>query len=355
MVKKDAAGIVTEEQRKVLRRWIGAKTSPQRLVMRSRIVLMASSGSSLSEIQREVGVSRPTVTLWKSRFQAGGPEALLHDAKGRGRKRVIPDAKVAQILTATVETQPQGGTHWTTRTMAKAQGVSPATIQRLWSGHGLQPHRTETFKLSTDPRFVEKMSDVVGLYLNPPDKALVLCVDEKSQIQALDRSQPSLPMKPGRCETMTHDYKRHGTTTLFAALSLLDGSVIGSCYPRHRHNEFLKFLRILDRDTPRELDLHVILDNYGTHKHPRVKRWLDDHPRFYLHFTPTSCSWMNLIERWSGHLTQKRIRRGTFRNLPELIYAIHEFIDLTNEDPKQFVWTATTNKILEKLKRCKAI
>jgi transposase len=355
MVKADITVILSENQRRVLRRWVRAKTSPQRLVMRARIVLMADSGNSLSEIQQEVGVSRPTVTLWKRRFQTGGPEALLHDAAGRGRKRSIPDAKVAQILTATVETQPQGATHWSTRAMAKAQGVSHSTIQRLWSGHGLQPHRTETFKLSTDPRFVEKMSDVVGLYLNPPDKALVLCIDEKSQIQALDRSQPSLPMKPGRCETMTHDYKRHGTTTLFAALSLLDGTVIGSCYPRHRHKEFLKFLAILDRDTPRELDLHVILDNYGTHKHPKVKQWLTEHPRFYLHFTPTSCSWMNLIERWFGHLTEKRIRRGTFRNLPELIYAIHEFIDLTNEDPKQFVWTATTNKILEKLKRCKAI
>ena len=355
MAKTDRAGIVTEEQQRVLRRWVRAKTSPQRLVMRTRIVLMADSGSSLSEIQREVGVSRPTVVLWKSRFRAGGPEALLHDAKGRGRKRVIADAKVAQILTATVETHPQGATHWSTRTMAKAQGVSHSTIQRLWAGHGLQPHRTETFKLSSDPHFVEKMSDVVGLYLNPPDKALVLCVDEKSQIQALDRSQPSLPMKPGRCGTMTHDYKRHGTTTLFAALSLLDGTVIGSCYPRHRHKEFLKFFAILDRDTPRELDLHVILDNYGTHKHPKVKAWLAEHSRFHLHFTPTSCSWMNLIERWFGHLTQKRIRRGTFRNLPELIYAIHEFIGLTNKDPKQFVWTATTKKILEKLKRCKAI
>jgi len=355
MSKTTESIVLSEEQQRLLRRWVRAKTSPQRLVMRARIILMAGSGSSLSEIQVAVGVSRPTVTLWKGRFRAGGPKALLSDAKGRGRKTSIPDAKVAQILKATVETKPHAGTHWTTRTMAKAQGVSHATVQRLWSGHGLQPHRTETFKLSTDPRFVEKMSDVVGLYLDPPDKALVLCVDEKSQIQALDRSQPSLPMKPGRCETMTHDYKRHGTTTLFAALSLLDGTVIGSCYPRHRHSEFLKFLRILDRDTPQELDLHVILDNYGTHKHPKVRRWLADNTRFHLHFTPTSCSWMNLIERWFGLLTEKRIRRGTFRNLPELIFAIHEFIDATNHDPKQFVWTASTKKILDKLGRCKAI
>jgi transposase len=202
---------------------------------------------------------------------------------------------------------------------------------------------------------VEKMSDIVGLYLDPPDKALVLCADEKSQIQALDRTQPSLPLKQGRCETMTHDYKRHGTTTLFAALSLLDGTVIGGCYPRHRHKEFLGFLEIVDRETPRELDLHMIVDNYGTHKHPKVTAWLNRHPRFHLHFTPTSCSWMNLIERWFAKLTVQRIRRGAFRNLPELIYAIHEFIDATNENPKQFVWTASTEKILAKLKRCKPI
>jgi len=355
MVKTEARFILLEEQRGVLLRWVRAKKSPQRLVMRARIVLSAGSGKSLGEIQREVGVSRPTVTLWKGRFQAGGPDALLKDAKGRGRKPSIPDAKVAQILKATVETEPEAATHWSTRTMAKAQGVGRSTIQRIWSGHGLQPHRTDTFKMSTDPLFVEKMSDVVGLYLDPPDKALVLCIDEKSQIQALDRTQPSLPMKRGRCQTMTHDYKRHGTTTLFAALSLLDGSIIGNCYPRHRHGEFIKFLRVVDRDTPRELDLHVILDNYGTHKHPKVKEWLAAHPRFHLHFTPTSCSWMNLIERWFGHLTEKRIRRGTFHNLPHLIWAIHEFIELTNNDPKQFVWTASTKKILDKLERCKAI
>lgn len=355
MTKASKVVVLSDAQRGLLQRWVRAKTSPQRLVVRARIALMAGAGHSISEIQAEVGVSRPTVILWKKRFFAGGPQALLRDAKGRGRKPSIPAAKKGEILKATIGTKPPAATHWSTRTMAKAQGVSHATIYRLWSSHGIQPHRTETFKLSTDPHFVEKMSDVVGLYLAPPDRALVLCVDEKSQIQALDRTQPSLPMKPGRCETMTHDYKRHGNTTLFAALSLLDGTVIGSCYSRHRHNEFLKFLRIVDRDTPSELDLHLILDNYGTHKHPVVKRWLAERPRFHLHFTPTSCSWMNLIERWFGDLTQKRIRRGSFRNLPELIHAIHEFIDATNANPKQFVWTASTKRILDKLARCKVI
>lgn len=238
--------------------------------------------------------------------------------------------------------------------MAKAQGVSPATVQRIWDAHNLKPHRVDTFKLSNDKRFLEKLTDVVGLYLNPPEKAIVLCVDEKSQIQALDRTQPSLPMKPGRAGTMTHDFKRHGTTTLFAALSMLDGSVIGQCLPRHRHQEFLKFLRTLDREFPSGLDLHLIVDNYGTHTHRSVDLWLAKHPRFHLHFVPTSCSWLNLIERWFRQLTDKAIRRGVFHSVPDLITAIEAYLVAYNEDPKPFVWTAEVDKIIEKIARARA-
>jgi transposase len=239
--------------------------------------------------------------------------------------------------------------------MAKAQGVSHTTVQRIWDAHGLQPHRVKTFKLSRDKRFEEKLTDVVGVYLNPPDKAVVLCVDEKTQVQALDRTQPGLPMKKGRCGTMTHDYKRHGTTCLFAAMNVLEGKVLGSCYPRHRHIEFLKFLRTIDREITGDMDIHMILDNYGTHGHPNVKTWLEKHPRFKLHFTPTSSSWLNLIERWFGEITRKRIRRGTFRSVPELIDAIEEYIRLNNEDPKPFVWTKRAEDIIKKVSNCKAI
>ena len=239
--------------------------------------------------------------------------------------------------------------------MAKTQGVSPATVQRIWDAHGLQPHRVKTFKLSHDLHFVQKLTDVVGLYINPPDKAVVLCVDEKSQIQALDRTQPGLPLKKGRCGTMTHDYKRHGTTSLFAALNVLEGKVFGACMPRHRHQEFLKFLRCLNAEFPKELDLHLIVDNYGTHKHPTVKQWLAKHPRFHMHFIPTSSSWLNLIECWFSKLTRKRIRRGVFHSVPDLIAAINEFIEASNEDPKPFVWTASFESVMEKINRCKAI
>jgi transposase len=238
--------------------------------------------------------------------------------------------------------------------MAKAIGVSHATVARVWEAHGLQPHRIKTFKLSTDKHFVEKLTDVVGLYLNPPDKALVLCVDEKSQIQALDRTQPGLPMKKGRCGTMTHDYKRNGTTCLFAALNMLDGTIIGSCYPHHRHEEFLKFLQTIDRSTPRRRDLHLILDNYGTHTHPVIKEWLSKHPRFHLHFTPTSSSWLNMIERWFGELTRKRIQRGTFASVPDLTGAINEYIRIHNREPKPFVWVKKVDQILVKKRIQKA-
>jgi transposase len=343
------------EQRKTLEAWVRAKTTPQRVVLRSRICLLAAEGMSNSGIARELGTSRPTVLLWRERFIKQGPQGLSEDAPHGPSKKRLESQKVRDIVEATLHTKPNGATHWSTRMMAKAQKVSHATVARIWDAHGLQPHRVKTFKLSKDKRFVEKLSDVVGVYLNPPDKAVVLCVDEKSQVQALDRTQPGLPMKKGRCGTMTHDYKRNGTTCLFAALNVLDGKVIGTCYPRHRNVEFLKFLRKIDRETSRGMDLHLILDNYGTHKHPNVKKWLSKHPRFHLHFTPTSSSWLNLIERWFGEITRKRIRRGVFHSVPDLVAAIEEFIQVTNENPKPFVWTKKVNQILEKISHCKAV
>jgi len=299
-----------------------------------------------------VGVSRPTVQLWRERFLALRLEGLVKDAPRPGRLPHISDDRVRAIVDATLHTKPPNATHWSVRTMAAAQQVSPATVQRVWARYNLKPHLTKTFKLSRDKEFVAKLRDIVGLYLNPPDRALVLCVDEKSQIQALDRTQPGLPLKKGRCGTMTHDYKRNGTTTLFAALSLLDGHVIGDCMPRHRHQEFLRFLKKIDAETPPDLDLHLIVDNYGTHKHPRVKRWLHRHPRFHLHFTPTASSWLNLVERWFRDLTDKRIRRGSFESVTELIAAIDDYLEQSNQNPHIFVWTASAESILAKITKC---
>ncbi len=345
---------LSEEDRETLERWVGADATPQGLARRAWVILHAAEGVSNSEIARETGLSRPTVISVRERFADDGPGGLTAVKPGRGRKPQIAPEKVAEIVHATLHEKPPGETHWSCRSMAKAKGVSPATVQRIWDAHNLKPWRVDTFKLSGDQRFLEKLTDVVGLYLNPPEKAIVLCVDEKSQIQALDRTQPSLPMKPGRAGTMTHDYKRHGTTTLFAALSMLDGSVVGQCLPRHRHQEFLKFLRTLDREVPPELDLHLILDNYRTHKHPNVEAWLAKHPRFHLHFTPTSSSWLNLIERWFRELTNKRIRRGVFHSVPDLIAAIEEYLAAHNHDPKPFVWTAEIDTIMEKVSRARA-
>jgi len=347
--------VLAQEDRVVLERWVAAQKTPQSVAVRARIVLMAQDGHSNSEIARVLGVSRPTVIMWRDRFGAGGPQALTEVKAGRGRKRTITAERVKAIVNATTQSTPPGETHWSCRSMAKAQGVSPATVQRIWDAHGLQPHRVRSFKLSNDPLFTEKLTDVVGLYLNPPEKALVLCVDEKSQIQALDRTQPGLPMKKGRAGTMTHDYKRNGTTTLFAALNTLDGSVVGECLPRHRHQEFLKFLRTLDREFPAELDLHLIVDNYRTHKHDNVNAWLAKHPRFHLHFTPTSSSWLNLVEQFFGQLTNKAIRRGVFYSVPDLITAIEQYLTAHNDDPKPFIWTASVDSILEKVARCKAV
>jgi transposase len=342
---------VTDEQRLVLERLYRSQVAAHRDVQRARALLMASDGFANTRIAKEVGVSPATVVAWRERFVAEGLNASSVVRPGRGRKPSIAAEKVEAIVEATLHETPPGETHWSCRSMAKAQGVSPATVQRIWSARGLKPHRVKTFKLSGDDRFEEKLVDVVGLYLNPPENAIVLCMDEKSQIQALDRTQPSLPIKPGRAGTMTHDYKRNGTTTLFAALDVLTGSVIGQCLPRHRHTEFLKFLRTINREVPKGLQIHLILDNYATHKHPAVDAWLAKHPRLHLHFTPTSSSWVNLVEIFFSKLTDKAIRRGVFTSVGDLIKAIDAYLAATNQDPQPFVWTATTELILEKVRR----
>ena len=345
---------VSKKQEARLKAWIASPTTQQRTVLRSRIVLAASKGRANHAIAKELGVSRPTVLLWRNRFGEEGPEGLLRDRpRGSGRPR-LSEAKVKAVIEATLHSKPPAATHWSVRPMAKAQEISPAAVQRIWSAHGLKPHLVKRFKLSRDPHFVEKVHDVVGLYRNPPENALVLCFDEKSQIQALDRTQPGLPLKKGRAGTMTHDYKRNGTTSLFAALDLLQGTVIAECMPRHRHQEFLRFLKRLDRETPTELDLHLILDNYQTHKHPKVQNWLDRHPRFYFHFIPTSSSWLNLVERWLAKLTDEAIRRGAFHCVEALEEAIYDYVQHTNDNPKPFVWTASAEDIIEKVNRGKA-
>src|SRR5713101_4548551 len=345
--------VLSAEEQPVLAAWARGRSFPLRLVERARIVQMAAQGSLNQDIARELEISRPTVQLWRARFLALRLAGLEQDAPRPGRIPGIPERKVRAVVEATLHTKPLAATHWSVRTMARAQGISRMAVQRIWKQHNLKPHLVKTFKISRDQHFVEKLYDVVGLYLNPPDKSLVLCVDEKSQIQALDRTQPGLPMKKGRCGTMTHDYQRHGTTTLFAALSMLDGKVIGDCMPRHRHQEFIKFLRTLDQEFPGKVPLHLIMDNYGTHKHPKVRAWLQRHPRFRCHFVPTSCSWLNLIERWFGELTSKRIRRGSFFSVADLQQAIQEFLAAWNQAPQPFVWTATVESITAKLSRCR--
>jgi len=329
--------------------------TPQKLALRTRIAMMSAEGLPTSQIMQELGTSTPTITRWRARYEAAGVAGLLRDRTRPGRKKRIDESEVREVVERTLNEKPQGATQWSTRSMATATGLSAATIRRIWKQHGLKPHLVRSFKLSRDPRFVDKLQDVVGLYLNPPDHTLVLSVDEKSQIQALDRTQPGLPMKRGRAETMTHDYKRNGTTTLFAALNTLDGKVIGQCLPRHRHQEFLRFLRTIDRQTPKALSLHLVLDNYATHNHPEVKAWLAKHPRFIFHFVPTSSSWLNMVERWLSQITQKRIRRGVFPSVPDLIAAINQYIELTNANPKPFVWTATVEAILSKVKKANEV
>lgn len=316
-------------------------------------MLLTSEGVSTGEIAVRLGTSVPTITRWRKRYLLAGVKGLLKDASRPGRKRRLSDELVAKVVQRTVQEKPERATHWSTRSLASVMGISPATVQRIWKTHGLKPHRVRSFKLSRDPHFIEKLTDVVGLYVNPPEKAMVFCVDEKSQIQALERTQPGLPMKKGRAGTMTHDYKRHGTTTLFAALNVLTGDVIGQCLPRHRHDEFLVFLKKLDKETPADLDLHLIMDNYATHKHLNVEQWLLAHPRFQLHFTPTSSSWLNLVERFFAELTLQRLRRGVFTSVKELVAAITLYLE--QRPPKPFIWTASVNTILNKVNKANEV
>ena len=353
MSRKSIVIILSEAERVRLEQWVRAGSTPQQVVLRAQIILAAVRGQTDQQIARELKVQRRTAALWRRRVRAQGIGCVWEIAAGRGRKARYGSETVAKIVTATLQTKPAGATHWSSRTLALAQGVSKNTIQRVWQEHQIKPHLTKSFKLSRDPKFLEKLTDVVGVYLTPPQNAVVLCVDEKSQIQALDRTQPGLPLKPGRCGTFTHDYERHGTTTLFAALQVVEGRVIGECYPRHRHQEFLKFLRRLDLEFPGPVTLHLILDNYGTHGHERVRQWLAKHPRFVLHFIPTSSSWLNLVERWFAELSQKAVRRGVFRSVQELEQSIHDFLNAWNAQPMPFVWTASVEKILEKVARCR--
>jgi len=351
-----AAPLAVSELDKVeLQRWIRAPSTPQGIVLRAKIVLAASAGIPNLRIARALSVGRPTVLLWRGRFEEEGLLALREIKEGRGRKRSITDKKIEAMIADTLHGTPPDATHWSTRTLAEKHGVSNAFVKQVWDAAGLKPHLVRTFKISNDPHFVEKLRDVVGLYLNPPEHALVFSVDEKSQIQALDRTQQALPMAFGKRKTVTHDYKRNGTTTLFAAFNVLKGEVIGSCMPRHRHQEFLKFLKTIDERTDATLDIHCILDNYGTHSHEKVRNWLARHPRFHMHFIPTSSSWLNLVERWFGEITRKRIRRGAFRSVKELEDAIYAYVDHHNKNPKPFVWTKKVDDIIEKVDRCKAI
>ncbi len=347
--------VLSDADRATLVSWTRKASGELRLAKRATLVLALAGGSSLADAARKAGMHRHSAALWRDRFIEGGVGALASDKPRPGRPKSISADRVQAVLTVTKMAKPEDATQWSVRTMAKVAGVSPASVHRIWSEHGIKPHLVRSFKLSNDPRFEEKLVDVIGLYLNPPEKAIVLCIDEKSQIQALDRTQPGLPMKKGRCGTMTHDYKRNGTTTLFAALNVLDGTVIGSCKQRHRNEEFVEFLGQVERKSPKDVEIHVVLDNYAAHKHANVKKWLAEHPRFHFHFVPTSSSWLNQVERFFGIITQKRIRRGTFDSVAELKQAIEEFIKIYNQEPKPFEWTASAEAILEKVRRGREI
>jgi len=346
--------VLDEREQATLEKWSKGRMTPLRIVMRAKIVLLAAAGMENRDIAAALGIGRDTVGQWRQRFSERRLAGLVKDAPRGGRKATSRERVTKLIVDRTTQTKPANATHWSTRTLAQELGVSPSMVQRVWQANGLKPHRVQTFKVSNDKQFVEKMQDIVGLYLNPPEHALVLCADEKSQIQALDRTQPGLPIKKGRCGTMTHDYKRNGTTTLFAALELAEGRLIGSCMPRHRHQEWIKFLNQIDRETPAGLDLHLIVDNYATHKHPKVNAWLKRHPRFHIHFTPTSSSWLNLVERWFREITDKRIRRGVFKSVAELVKAVMDYVQQHNANPKAFVWTAKAENILAKVIRARA-
>ncbi|MCA1733539.1 MAG: IS630 family transposase [Acidobacteria bacterium] len=347
------AVVLTETERRELERLAKGRRVPVRVAFRAKIVLLAAEGKENLRIAEDLNTTPRAVGKWRSRYVTGGLEMILKDAPRGGRPSVVTPEKAAEIVRRTLKEKPKKATHWTSRTMAKAAGVSESSVRRVWKQHGLKPHRFRTFKLSNDPRFAEKLHDIVGLYLNPPERAIVLSVDEKSGIQALDRTQPGLPLKKGRCGTMTHDYKRHGTTTLFAALNVADGKVISSCKPRNRHQEWLQFLKKLDRNVSPELDIHLICDNLATHKHPTVKAWLEKKPRIHVHFTPTSSSWLNMVERFFRDITQRQLRRGVFRSIKELERAIDDYIQQHNEEPKPFIWTAKADDILEKVTRAR--
>jgi len=342
---------LSDGDRAVLEEWVRSRTAPQRQVERARIVLLGSeAGQSSRELSDELGVSRPTVQRWLDRYEADGIEGLV-DRPRSGRPRTLTAEIEADVVRRTLEEKPPQGTHWSSRLLAEVMGLHHSQITRIWAAHRLKPHRLRYFKLSTDPRFVEKLRDVVGLYVAPPERAIVFSFDEKSQIQALDRTQPGLPLKKGRAGTMTHDYKRHGTTTLFAALDVATGEVIHQCLPRHRHQEFLRFLREVERQTDPDLELHFILDNYATHKHPKVKSWLEKNPRVHFHFIPTSSSWLNLVERFFSELTQRQLKRLAVHSVDQLKEAIDDYIDHRNRDPKPFTWTASSELILDKVRR----
>src|ERR1039457_1626514 len=342
--------VLDEQQRRTLEQWARSRSLPVRQVQRAKIILLAADGKQDLEIAAAVNIGNHKAARWRKRFLKKGFPGLERDAPRPGRARTITAAMIQGVVRKTTRETPDNATHWSTRTMAAASGISEKSVRRIWHQHGLKPHLIRTFKVSNDPQFAEKLEAIIGLYLNPPEHALVLCADEKSQIQALDRTQPGLPLKKGRCGTMTHDYKRNGTATLFAALNAANGEVFGLCQERHRHQEWLKFLRLIDQTIPADRQLHLICDNYATHKHPKVQRWLARHPRFHLHFTPTSASWLNMVERFFRDLTHNRLRRGVFRDLEELIMAIGTYIDRHNESPKPFIWTARAADILEKVK-----
>ena len=344
---------LTSEERTRLTKWSRGRSTPARLVLRAKIVLAAEEGRRNDEIAAELNCTRRTVGVWRNRFVEQRLEGMEQDAPRGGRTPTQRAAFEAEVIRQTTQETPPNATQWSTRSLAKAIGCNDTLAHRVWRDNGLKPHLTKTFKVSNDPRFAEKLVDIVGLYLDPPEHALVLSCDEKSQIQALDRTQKSLPLFPGRLKTMTHDYKRNGTTTLFAAIELAEGKIIADCLPRHRHQEWLKFLKQIDSETPPKLDLHLILDNDATHKHPTVLKWLKKHPRFHLHFTPTSSSWLNVIERWFRDITQNRIRNGVFRSVAELEQAIRDYIAHHNAHPKSFVWTKSAEDILEKVRRAR--
>jgi transposase len=341
---------LSSDEREALHRWMRRPSTAQALSLRARIVLGCAEGKTNTVVAEELGLAKQTVGKWRARFSERRLDGLLDEPRPGG-PRTITDADVERVVTLTLETTPAEATHWSTRSMAARAGLSQSAISRIWRAFALQPHRSETFKLSTDPLFIEKVRDIVGLYLSPPAKALVLCVDEKSQIQALDRTAPLLPMRPGQVERRTHDYSRHGTTSLFAALDVKTGQVIGACHRRHRSVEFRRFLDHIDAAVPLDLDVHLVLDNYATHKTLIIQRWLAKRPRYHLHFTPTSASWLNLVERWFAALTEKQLRRGVFRSTRELETAIARYLETTNEAPKPFVWTKTADQILASIAR----